>query len=383
MPMPSKVPLNTYGPTAGRAHMKGKPPRPKALTVDLHNHMRIRAADEIVKPYLKKDDNIALSLADAKSAEIYRKQHADRAMAWTDVPTRLADMDKMDLDVMAISCLPTQFFYGVETSVGVESRQAINDGISAAVKTNPDRFVGLGTLPMQDTDKALKELDRCVNTLGFRGIQIGAKVEKEELSAERFEPLWARCQELDVPIFIHPSSFVSDRFGRFHLANTIGNPLDTTVAVHYLIFDGVMARYPKIKFYLSHGGAFAAAYGARMDHAFGARLDCREKIDELPSTYLKRFYVDTIVFSVDQLDYLIKKFGADHVALGTDYPADIGEYDPVEHVYQVEGLSETDREKICGLNALRLMNLDAGRFGRKAASAAGSGRPGPPIVLLN
>jgi aminocarboxymuconate-semialdehyde decarboxylase len=365
--MATTIPLNTYGATAGRTHMKGKPPRPKTLTVDLHNHMRIRAADEIVKPYLKKDDNIALSLADAKSAEIYRKQHADRAMAWTDVPTRLADMDKMDLDVMAISCLPTQFFYGVETSVGVESRQAINDGISAAVKTNPDRFVGLGTLPMQDTDKALKELDRCVNTLGFRGIQIGAKVEKEELSAERFEPLWARCQELDVPIFIHPSSFVSDRFGRFHLANTIGNPLDTTVAVHYLIFDGVMARYPKIKFYLSHGGAFAAAYGARMDHAFGARLDCREKIDELPSTYLKRFYVDTIVFSVDQLDYLIKKFGADHVALGTDYPADMGEYDPVEHVYQVEGLSETDREKICGLNALKLMNLDAARFRRKAA----------------
>jgi aminocarboxymuconate-semialdehyde decarboxylase len=134
--------------------------------------------------------------------------------------------------------------------------------------------------------------------------------------------------------------------------------------VHYLIFDGVMARYPKIKFYLSHGGAFAAAYSARMDHAFGARPDCREHIDELPSTYLKQFYVDTIVFATDQLAYLVKKFGADHVALGTDYPADMGEYNPVEHVYQTEGLTETEREKICGLTALKLMNLDASRFAR-------------------
>jgi aminocarboxymuconate-semialdehyde decarboxylase len=364
----ASIPLNTYGPTAGREHLKGRTPRPKTLTVDLHNHMRIRAADDFVKPHLPtQGDNIAFRLADAKSQEIYRKQHAERALAWTDVPTRLADMDKMDLDVMAISCLPTQFFYVVEPSVGAEVSEIINDGIAAAVKTNPDRFVGLGTLPMQDTDLSLKELDRCINRLGFRGVQIGAKVQKEELSAERFEPLWARCEALDIPIFIHPSSFASDRFGKHHLANVIGNPLDTTVAVHYLIFDGVMARYPRIKFYLSHGGAFAAAYGARMDHAFGARADCREKIDELPSTYLKRFYVDTIVFSVDQLEYLIKKFGADHVALGTDYPADMGEYNPVEHVYQVEGFSESDREKVCGLNALKLMNLDAGRFGRKAA----------------
>lgn len=116
--------------------------------------------------------------------------------------------------------------------------------------------------------------------------------------------------------------------------------------------------------YMSHGGAFAAAYGARMDHAFGARPDCREHIDELPSTYLKRFYVDTIVFSTDQLEYLVSKFGADHVAIGTDYAADMGEYRPVEHVYQAEGFSESDREKICGLNALKLMNLDESQFKR-------------------
>lgn len=367
--MAPKIPLDTFGSTAGRIHLTGKPPRPKTLTVDLHNHLRIAAADDLVKPHLPPGGaSTALQVADEKTKEIYRTMHAARAAAWTQIPTRLADMEKMDLDVMAISCLPTQFYYMVEPSIGQESSQIVNDGIAAAVKTNPDRFVGLGTVPMQNTEMALIELDRCVNQLGFRGIQIGARVMDEELSAERLEPFWARCEELDIPIFIHPSSFASPRFSRFHLANVIGNPLDTTVAVHYLIFDGVMARYPKIKFYLSHGGAFAAAYGARMDHAFGARPDAREKIDELPSTYLKRFYVDTIVFSIDQLEYLIKKFGADHVALGTDYPADMGEYNPVEHVFQVEGLSEGEREKICGLNALKLMNLDASRFRKPASS---------------
>jgi aminocarboxymuconate-semialdehyde decarboxylase len=261
-----------------------------------------------------------------------------------------------------------QFYYAADANAGHEASQIINDGIAANIKDHPQRFVGLGTVPLQDTDLALKELDRCVNELGFPGIQIGARVRNEELSTERLEPFWARCQELDIPIFIHPSSFASDRFAQHYLANVIGNPLDTTVAVHYLIFDGVMARYPKIKFYLSHGGAFAAAYGARMDHAFGARPDCREKIDELPSVYLKRFYLDNIVFSIDQLKYLIDKFGADHIAIGTDYPADMGEYDPIEHVYQIEGLSEADREKMCGLNALRLMNLDEARFKRSVAA---------------
>jgi len=364
-----KLPLDPYGATAGRKHIDGKKPRPKTVTVDFHNHMEIPAASDFIKPHLPAQENMNLRISNPKSGEITRKQFEVRRREWRDVDRRLEDMDAMDLDVMAVSCLPMQFYYATDANAGHEASQIINDGIAANIKDHPDRFVGLGTVPLQDTNLALKELDRCVKDLGFAGIQIGARVRDEELSAERLEPFWARCQELDIPIFIHPSSFASPRFAQHYLANVIGNPLDTTVAVHYLIFDGVMARYPRIKFYLSHGGAFAAAYGARMDHAFGARPDCREHINELPSTYLKRFYVDNIVFAVDQLKYLIDKFGADHVAIGTDYPADMGEYNPVEHVYQVEGLSESDREKICGLNALRLMNLEEKRF-RKAAAAA-------------
>ena len=368
MPSP-KVPLDPYGKTAGRKHIDGKPPRPRTTTVDFHNHMEIPEAAEFIKPYLPPQENMNLRVSNPKSGEITRKQFEIRRREWRDIDKRLQDMDAMDLDVMAVSCLPMQFYYATDGAAGHEASQIINDGIAANIKGHPDRFVGLGTVPLQDTDLAIRELDRCIDELGFGGIQIGARVRDEELSSERLEPFWARCQALDIPIFIHPSSFASPRFAEHYLANVIGNPLDTTVAVHYLIFDGVMARYPRIKFYLSHGGAFAAAYGARMDHAFGARPDCREKIDELPSTYLKRFYVDNIVFSIDQLQYLIDKFGADHVAIGTDYPADMGEYSPVEHVYQIDGLSERERENICGLNALRLMNLDETRFARAGTSA--------------
>jgi aminocarboxymuconate-semialdehyde decarboxylase len=215
---------------------------------------------------------------------------------------------------------------------------------------------------MQDTELAIQELKRCTDELGYRGIQIGARVNGDELSAPRLDPFWETCQELGTVIFIHPSSFHSDRLSPHHLKNIIGNPLDTTVAMHYLIFDGVMERYPDLKFLTSHGGAFASHYSARMDHAYGARPDCRQNIHQKPSTYLRKFYFDSIVFSVEQLAFLISQFGAGHVMIGTDYPFDMGEYDPVEHVYQVPGLSEDEREKICGVTALELMGLDESGF---------------------
>jgi aminocarboxymuconate-semialdehyde decarboxylase len=349
------VEMRPYGPTAGRKHLPNGTKRPKTLTLDLHNHIRTPEADTLIKPHLPADFHPSVGVASKLTKLVNKKQGEDREIPFTNIDVRLAQMDKVHIDVSALSCSPQQFFYMVDKNLGAESSELINNNIATTVLTNPQRLTGLGTVPLQDTE-------RYVNVLGFKGIQIGARVKDEELSAERLEPFWKKCEELDVLIFIHPSSFYSSRFGEHYLLNIVGNPLDTTVAMHYLIFDGVMARYPKIKFYLSHGGAFTAAYGARMDHAYGARIDCRQKIHELPTTYLKRFYFDTLVFAVDQLEFLIKKYGVDHIAIGTDYPADMAEHDPIEHVYQAEGLSEEDREKICGLNALKLLNLKSADF---------------------
>ena len=140
---------------------------------------------------------------------------------------RLADMENMKLDVMAISCAPQQFYYMVDPGLGAESCQIINDGIAAAVKAHPSRFAGIGTVPLQDTDLAIKELERCVNDLDFRSIQIGCRVRDEELSAERLEPFWARCEALDVLVFLHPSSFESPRLREHYQANIVGNPLQS------------------------------------------------------------------------------------------------------------------------------------------------------------
>jgi aminocarboxymuconate-semialdehyde decarboxylase len=362
------IPMRPYDSTAGREHLKERK-RPKTPTVDIHIHLRVPEADEIVKPHLAKvKTHAGNAYASPESLAQNRKHHEERSPHLVDMDLRLPDMDRMIVDVAAMSCYPQQFYYGVEPSVGHEASQAINDGIAAKMKEAPGRHIGLGTVPLQDTDLAVRELKRCVNELGFRGLQIGARVaEDEELSTPRLDPFWAAVQELDVPILIHPSSFASARLAPHHFLNIIGNPLDTTVGVHHLIFDGVLERFPDLKFVLSHGGAFASHYFARMDHAYGARPDCRDKIHQKPSTYLRKFYFDTLVFSIEQLDFLIRTFGVDHVLIGTDYPFDMGEYDPVEHVYQAHDLTESDREDICGLNALRLLGLDQAKFAHRVA----------------
>jgi aminocarboxymuconate-semialdehyde decarboxylase len=354
------IPMRPYGSTAGRTHPTVKK-RPKTPTVDFHIHLRVPASDDLVKPHLKGSGSRTSPSPESEAQN--KQQGIDRARNLVDMPLRLSDMDKMIVDVAAMCCSPSQFYYDVDRNLGYESSQIVNDGIVKAMKEAPERHIGLGQVPLQDTDLAIKELKRCINELGFRGLQIGARVtENEELSAPRLDPFWAAVQELDVPMLIHPSSFSSARLAPHHFLNIIGNPLDTTTGVHYLIFDGVMERFPNLKFVLSHGGAFTSHYFARMDHAYGARPDCRDRIHQLPSTYLRKFYFDTLVFSVEQLDYLIKTFGVDHVLLGTDYPFDMGEYDPVEHVYQANGITESDREKICGLNAFNLMKVDPKKY---------------------
>ena len=356
--MEHDIPMKPYGPTAGRDHIDDKP-RPKTKTVDFHIHMRILEADKLVGDRVPKDSQVADRFASKASKEQSDKHHMERAPFLTDMDYRLPDMEKMQVDVAALSCAPRQFYYSTDPTLGHETSQIVNNGISKVVNENKKTHVGLGTVPLQDTDLAVKELKRCVNELGFKGIQIGARIkEDEELSAERLYPFWEAVQELDIPMLIHPSSFSSPRLSKYHMMNIIGNPLDTTVGVHYLIFGGVLEKYPNLKFVLSHGGAFASHYFARMDHAYGARPDCREDIHMKPSYYLKKFYFDTLVFSKEQLSYLIKNFGSDHVLLGTDYPFDMAEFNPVEHVYQLPELAEKDREKICGLNAMKLMGID-------------------------
>jgi len=150
------IPLRPYGSTAARRHLEGETPRPKTLTIDLHNHMRVPAAAEFVKPYLPPDEHTLSTFASAQSKEVQRKQGDDRHAHFTDIGQRLADMDRMAIDVMAVSCSPPQFYYGVDPKLGHEASQIVNDGIAAKIKPEPKRFVGLATVPLQDTDLEIR-----------------------------------------------------------------------------------------------------------------------------------------------------------------------------------------------------------------------------------
>jgi aminocarboxymuconate-semialdehyde decarboxylase len=194
----------------------------------------------------------------------------------------------------------------------------------------------------------------------MRGIEICTNVNGKNLTdpSLKLDKFFARCEELGVVIFMHPLGYTqADRLTNHYFNNVIGNPLDSTVAVSHLIFDGVLQRYPKLKFVVAHGGGFIAHYWARMDHAWRARPDCRTIIKNPPSSYLEKFYFDSITFDPEMLKRLIEKFGADHVVLGTDYPYDMGEVDPLGLIKQVKRLPKAARDLIQGGNAARLLDI--------------------------
>ena len=200
--------------------------------------------------------------------------------------------------------------------------------------------------------------------MGLRGIEINTHVNGKNLTDPSLglEKFFRRVDELGVALFMHPNGFTSaERLTEHYLNNVIGNPLDTTIAVSHLIFDGVMERNPGLKILLAHAGGYLAHYWARMDHAHRARPDCRTVISKPPSSYLEKFYFDTITFDPVMLGNLIDRYGADHVLLGTDYPYDMGEEDPLGLIESVKRLKRSDKDMIMGGNAARLLNISATR----------------------
>jgi aminocarboxymuconate-semialdehyde decarboxylase len=289
-------------------------------------------------------------------------QMRDRAPKLMGVEQRLQDMDRMGVDIQAVCPAPYHYFYFTEPAYGAELAREVNEGIASLVADNPDRFVGMGSVPLQDPELAVRELVYAVKKLGLRGVEINTNVNGKNLTDPSLglDKFFAKANELGTVIFMHPLGFTQgDRLTNHYFNNVIGNPLDTTVAVSHLIFDGVVERNPKIKFIAAHGGGFLAHYWARMDHAWRARPDTRTVIKKEPSSYLEKFYFDTITFDPRMLKNLIDRYGADHVLLGTDYPYDMGEDDPLGLIAGVKRLSAADRHLIEGMNAMRLLNIQA------------------------
>lgn len=330
----------------------------KSLTIDMHCHAQVLAAEDLVKDVFSIDLEPFIAFASEASREVNRQQMDVILPKMTSVDLRLEEMDRMGVDMQVVAPSPFQYCYWTEPELGREVARTVNDGLAEMAASNPERLVALGSVPLQAPDLAVAELDRCVKELGMKGVEISTNVAGKELTRSGLDRFFARAEELDVVIFIHPHGFTdARRLSDHYFNNVIGNPMDSTIAVSHLIFDGVLERYPGLKICVAHGGGFLAAYSARMDHAYHARSDCRREISAPPTTYLRKLYFDTVVFSADQLSYLIEQYGADHIVLGTDFPYDMGESDPVGHVGRVDGLSEADRAAIQGGNAARLLKL--------------------------
>jgi aminocarboxymuconate-semialdehyde decarboxylase len=332
----------------------------RSLRVDFHCHYQnndVGAKAAVLKPFEKEP---SIVYATPLTREVNVQQMKDRGPKLSDIATRLKDMDRMGIDVQAISPAPAQYYYYAEPDFGLELARGQNDRIAEIVAGHPDRFVGLGTVPLQDPQMAVREMERGVKKLGFRGLEIGTNVNGMDLADPRLklERFFAKAQELDIVLFMHPMGFThAQRMTDHYFNNIIGNPLESTLAVSHLIFAGVLDRYPKLKFCVAHGGGFVAHYPARMDHGWKARPDARTALKKKPSSYLKRFFYDTITFDAGLLENLIERVGAKQVLLGSDYPYDMGDEDPVGLVQRLRGIDEDERERILGGSAARLLKI--------------------------
>jgi aminocarboxymuconate-semialdehyde decarboxylase len=348
-----------HAPSAGAGNGQTVSRRGRTLTVDIHCHCNCAVVAAEMRDEAERAGHAALAYGDALTRDVNEKQLAAIAPKMDSVEARLADMDRMGIDVQAISLPPYQLYYWAGPDLGRDVARRLNEFLIETAAKAPDRFVTLGTVPLQHPEFAVAELERCVKDLGMRGVEILTHVEGRELSRTNLDPFFAKAEELGALVFIHPDGFTHDeRFQEHYFLNLVGHPIENSLAIGHLVFDGVLDRYPGLKVCVAHGGGYAPAYAGRFDHGWRARPDCREHIDRPPSEYMKQLYFDTVVFEPDQLEFLIRKYGADHILLGTDYPYDMGEDDPAGLIARVEGLSEDERAAVGGLNAARLLGIE-------------------------
>src|SRR5947208_1673546 len=273
---------------------------------------------------------------------------------------RLQYMDKEGIDYQAINV--NAWGYSADRALARDLVQLQNEKIAAAVAARPDRFVGMATLALQHPDLAADQLDYAVRKLGLRGAAIGGSVEGQELSDRKFDPFWAKAAELGVMLFMHPQAAPGTTQnprlqGKGGLGNTIGNPLETTVFLSHLIFEGTLDRFPGLKICAAHAGGYLPSYSGRSDALCGrgGGADCRE-LKKKPSEYFKeQLYIDTMIFHEEGLRHLIAEVGVSHMVYGTDYPFDwpVG----IDFVLNAPFLSDSQKEAIIGGNLIGLLRI--------------------------
>ncbi|HKC52817.1 MAG TPA: amidohydrolase family protein [Myxococcota bacterium] len=331
----------------------------RAFTVDLHGHMLVLAVERLVADRPEKRAEAAMMLHTMGAASV---EHNARVMGpnaapkLTNLDTRLADLERMRIDVQVVSPAPTQYYYWADRDLGRELVRTQNESIAESCARHPERLKGLGNVALQHPDLAVEQLEHALLRLGLVGVEVSTSVNGLELADEKLEPFWAKAESLGAIVFIHPmGTSLGERLNRFYLQNLIGNPAETAIALSYLIFGGTLDRHPGVKIVAAHGGGYLPAYVSRSDHGHAVRPEA-QSIRHRPSEYLKRIYFDSLVYDPAALRRLIDVVGASQVVVGTDYPFDMGHYDVHGLVSAVPGLTSEERDGILGGNARRLLS---------------------------
>lgn len=258
---------------------------------------------------------------------------------------RIEECDQFGVKIQVLSTVPVMFSYWTKGPDGHDIARFLNDHIADVVVKNPGRFLGLGTLPMQDVSLAIKEAERAVKELGFKGFQIGSNINGENLSEEKFRPLWATLEKLNACVFVHPWEMAGEKqMEKYWLPWLVGMPAEASRALCSLIFGGVFEAFPKLRFAIAHGGGAFPFTLPRIQHGFEVRPDlCAVDNKKAPKDYLGHFWVDSLVHDETALMYLKNLIGANRICLGTDYPFPLGEHAPGELIARAK-LSQDEKD---------------------------------------
>ncbi len=316
----------------------------RPFTIDFHAHA-----------FVRDDWPLLRNRPEAKDLETFVKAEYFDSLVNTEA--RIAEMNREGVDMQVVSLYVGQYHYWAERELSADVVRVQNQKLAEMCAAHPRRLVGLGAVSLHLPELAAEQVHEAVKFHDFPGFMITGSVLGEEISAARFDPFWAAVQELDRVVFIHPRSFPegAKRFqGAGTLGNTVGNPLETTVALSHMIFSGFLDRFPRLSIVAAHGGGYLPSYVGRSDNCQAVDPHCRQMAKK-PSEYLKQLYFDTLVYSPRVLRHLIDQVGVDRIVAGTDYPFPVASRDPVGDVLAVFGLNESERASILGGTAARLL----------------------------